>query len=75
MARRSQRGGGVLWSGRVDGQIGNGAQGFHMAVLVESPSCKAFVEIAMSPELAEIGVHRSAGLEGQWLLATTTREA
>lgn len=67
------RGGRVVWSGRVDGQvIGDGAHGFHMAALVEYPSRKAFVEIAMSPEVAEIGVHRSAGLEGQWLLATTT---
>jgi len=72
----ASRGGRVLWSGRVDRQvIGDGAEGFHMAALVEYPSCKAFVEIAMSPEVAEIGVHRSAGLEGQWLLATTTREA
>ena len=44
-----------------------------MAALVEYPSRKAFVEIAMSPEVAAIGVHRAAGLEGQWLLATTTR--
>jgi uncharacterized protein (DUF1330 family) len=69
------RGGRVLWSGRVDGQvIGDGAGGFHMAALVEYPSRKAFVEIATSPEVAKIGAHRSAGLEGQWLLATSTRE-
>lgn len=67
------RGGRVIWSGRVDSQvIGDGAEGFHMAALVEYPSRQAFVEIAMSREVAEIGVHRSAGLEGQWLLATTT---
>ncbi len=67
------RGGRVVWSGRVDGQvIGDGADGFHMAALMEYPSRKAFVEIATSKEVAEIGVHRSAGLEGQWLLATTT---
>ena len=65
----------MIWSGRVDGQvIGDGAEGFHMAALVEYPSCKAFVEIATSPEVAGIGAHRSAGLEGQWLLATSTRE-
>jgi uncharacterized protein (DUF1330 family) len=69
------RGGRVLWTGNVDGQvIGERAEGFHMAALVEYPSRKAFVEIATSKEVAEIGVHRSAGLEGQWLLATTTRE-
>ena len=70
------RGGRVIWSGRVDGQvIGDGAGDFTMAALVEYPSRKAFVEIATSPKVAEIGVHRAAGLEGQWLLATTTSEA
>src|SRR5215510_11483022 len=68
-------GGRVIWSGRVDSQvIGVGAEGFHMAALVEYPSRKAFVEVATSPEVAAIGVHRAAGLEGQWLLAATTRE-
>jgi uncharacterized protein (DUF1330 family) len=69
------KGGRVIWSGRVDSQvIGDGAEGFTMAALMQYPSRKAFVEIATSPEVAAIGVHRSAGLEGQWLLATTTRE-
>jgi uncharacterized protein (DUF1330 family) len=67
------RGGRFLWMGRVDAQvIGEGAEGFHVAALVEYPSRRAFVEIATSPEVAEIGVHRAAGLEGQWLLATKT---
>ena len=67
------RGGRVLWTGRVDGQvIGEGAEGFQMAALVEYPSRKAFVAIATSPEVAAIGVHRTAGLAGQWLIATTT---
>jgi len=70
----ASRGGRILWSGRVDSQvIGSDADGFQMAALVEYPSRKAFVEIASSPEVAAIGVHRAAGLEGQWLLATTTR--
>ena len=70
-----RRGGRVIWTGRVDSQvIGGGADGFQMAALVEYPSRKAFVEIAMSPEVAAIGVHRAAGLEGQWLIATTTRD-
>jgi uncharacterized protein (DUF1330 family) len=69
------RGGRFLWMGRVDSQvIGAGAEGFHVAAIVEYPSRKAFVEIASSPEVAAIGVHRAAGLEGQWLIATTTRE-
>jgi uncharacterized protein (DUF1330 family) len=67
------RGGRFLWMGRVTSQvIGSGAEGFHLAALVEYPSRKAFVEIATSPEVAEIGVHRAAGLEGQWLLAAST---
>jgi uncharacterized protein (DUF1330 family) len=71
----ASKGGRVIWSGQIDSQvIGAGAEGFHVAALVEYPSRRAFVEIAMSPKVAEIGVHRAAGLEGQWLLATTTRD-
>lgn len=67
------RGGRFLWVGRIDSQVmGEGAENFHVAAIVEYPSRKAFVEIATSPEVAAIGVHRAAGLEGQWLLATTT---
>jgi uncharacterized protein (DUF1330 family) len=71
----ASRGGRVIWTGRVDGQlIGEGGEGFHMVALVEYPSRKAFVEIATDPFVQEIGVHRAAGLEGQWLLATTTTD-
>ena len=67
------RGGRFLWIGRIDSQVmGEGAENFHVAAIVEYPSRKAFVEIATSPEVTAIGVHRAAGLEGQWLLATTT---
>jgi uncharacterized protein (DUF1330 family) len=66
------RGGRFLWSGRVTAQVvGNGGEGFEIVGLVEYPSRKAFVEIATSQEVAAIGVHRTEGLEGQWLLATT----
>ena len=66
------RGGRFLWSGRVTSQVlGSGGEGFEIIGLVEYPSRKAFVEIATSQEVAAIGVHRSEGLEGQWLLATT----
>jgi uncharacterized protein (DUF1330 family) len=66
------RGGRFLWSGRVTSQVlGSGGEGFEIVGLVEYPSRKAFVQIATSPEVAEIGVHRTQGLEGQWLLATT----
>jgi len=66
------KGGRVLWSGRVDSQvIGSGAEPFTMVGLVEYPSRRAFVEIASDPHVQEIGIHRAAGLEGQWLLAMT----
>ena len=66
------RGGRFLWSGRVTAQtVGDGGEGFEIVGLVEYPSRKAFVEIATSPEVAAIGVHRAEGLEGQWLLATS----
>ena len=66
------RGGRFLWSGRVTAQVlGGGGEGFEVVGLVEYPSRKVFVEIATSQEVAKIGVDRSEGLEGQWLLATT----
>jgi uncharacterized protein (DUF1330 family) len=67
------RGGRVIWSGRIDSQvIGDGADFFHMVALVEYPSRKAFVEITTEPYVQEIGAHRAAGLEGQWLVAATS---
>lgn len=63
----------VIWAGTVDSQvIGGGGEGFHMVAVVEYPTRRAFMEIATDPHVQEIGVHRSAGLEGQWLLAATT---
>ena len=67
------RGGRFLWIGRLDAQvIGTGGEGFHMIGLVEYPSRQAFVAIATDPHVQEIGVHRTAGLESQWLIAATT---
>lgn len=67
------KGGRFIWVGRVDSQvIGTGGEGFHMVGLVEYPSRQTFVAIATDPHVQEIGVHRTAGLESQWLLATTT---
>lgn len=69
------RGARVIWTGRVDSQvIGEGGDGFQMAAVVEYPSRQAFMEIATDPHVQAIAVHRSAGLEGQWLLAATTEE-
>ena len=66
-------GGRLIWSGRVDSQlIGEGGEEFQMVALVEYPSRKAFIEIMTDPKYEEISVHRASGLEGQWLIATTT---
>ena len=66
------RGGRFLWIGRVDSQvIGSGGEGFHMIGLVEYPSREAFLAIATDPHVQDIGVHRAAGLESQWLIAAT----
>ena len=65
-------GGRILFTGRVDSiVIEDGNLGYHAVALVEYPSRKKFVEIASSAEVAAIGVHRAAGLESQWLIATT----
>jgi uncharacterized protein (DUF1330 family) len=67
-----RHGGRFLWMGRVDAiVIEDGAQSYDAVALVEYPSRKAFVQIATSAEVNEIGVHRAAGLESQWLIATT----
>jgi uncharacterized protein (DUF1330 family) len=66
------KGGRFIWSGRVDSMvIGESDADFHVVALVEYPSRKAFVEIATSPHVAEIGKDRTSGLAGQWLIATT----
>ncbi|MCI0849380.1 MAG: DUF1330 domain-containing protein [Chloroflexi bacterium] len=66
------KGGRFIWAGRIDSQvIGEGGEGFHMAALVEYPSRKAFLEIIGDPHVQDIGEHRQAGLEMQWLLAST----
>jgi uncharacterized protein (DUF1330 family) len=65
-------GGRFIWSGRVDSVvIGSSDERFDIVALVEYPSRAAFLEIATSHEVAKIGVHRAAGLESQWLIATT----
>lgn len=69
------KGGRLIWSGRVTSQvIGEGGEEFQSVAIVEYPSREAFVAIAMDPFVAGIGAHRAAGLEMQWLLATTTMD-
>lgn len=70
-----RHGGRILWTGRVDAiVIEDGETSYDAVALVEYPSRKAFVAIATSAEVGEIGVHRAAGLESQWLLAATPGE-
>ena len=65
-------GGRFVWLGRVDSVvIGDEHETFHMIGLVEYPSRQKFVEIMFSDRVREIGRDRSAGLESQWLIATT----
>jgi uncharacterized protein (DUF1330 family) len=67
-----ERGGRFLWMGRVDSFVlGASDVRFDAAALVEYPSRRAFVEIIDDPRVREIAAHRAAGLEGQWLIATT----
>jgi uncharacterized protein (DUF1330 family) len=64
------KGGRFIWMGRVDSMvIGESDLDFETVGLVEYPSRKAFLEIASSGHVKEIGKDRSAGLEGQWLIA------
>ena len=66
------QGGRFIWAGKVDSMvIGEEDPGFHVVALVEYPSRQKFLEIVGSDKVREIGEHRSAGLEMQWLLAAT----
>ena len=65
-------GGRFVWMGRVDSVvIGDEDAKFHMIGLVEYPSRQKFVEIMFSDRVKEIAGDRTAGLESQWLIATT----
>ena len=67
------KGGRFIWSGRVDSVvIGETDVDFDVIALVEYPNRKAFVEIATSAHVQEIGKDRAMGLAGQWLIATTS---
>ena len=66
------KGGRFIWSGRVDSMvIGESDTDFSVIALVEYPNRKAFIEIATSAHVREIGKDRADGLAGQWLIATT----
>ena len=49
-----------------------GGEDWDAVLVVEYPSRKAFAEIAQDPLVRDnIGKHRAAGLEMQWLIAMT----
>jgi uncharacterized protein (DUF1330 family) len=67
-----QGGGKVLFGADIASLvIGDVEDLWDACVLVEYPSAAAFAAIVTSPEVAEIGVHRAAGLEGQLLIRAT----
>jgi uncharacterized protein (DUF1330 family) len=69
-----REGGKFIFAGEVRSLvIGTVDQMWDVTALVEYPSSAAFARIASSPEVADIGVHRAAGLEGQLLIRVTQR--
>ncbi len=66
-----REGGRILFVGRIAGLvIGQVGEMWDVAAIMEYPSRAAFQRIATLPEVAEIGVHREAGLQGQLLIMT-----
>ncbi|MGH3635272.1 MAG: DUF1330 domain-containing protein, partial [Mycobacterium sp.] len=67
-----QHGGRLLFGGDIDSLvIGDVEDMWDACALVEYPSAVAFAAIVTSPEVAEVGVDRAAGLEGQLLIRVT----
>lgn len=67
-----RHGGRILFTSRVDALvIGEVEDLWDAAAIVEYPSRAAFVAIATSSEVMEIGRHRKAGLAGQLLIQCT----
>jgi uncharacterized protein (DUF1330 family) len=67
-----ENGGKVLFGGDIASLvIGEVGDLWDTCVLVQYPSAAAFAAIVTSREVAEIGVHRAAGLEGQLLIRAT----
>jgi uncharacterized protein (DUF1330 family) len=65
-------GGRVLFGGAIASLvIGVVDDLWDTCLLVEYPSAAAFAAVVTSPEVAAIGVHRAAGLEGQLLIRLT----
>jgi uncharacterized protein (DUF1330 family) len=66
-----REGGRILFTGRIAGLVIGEVEGmWDVAAIMEYPSRAEFQRIVTLPEVAEIGVHREAGLEGQLLIMT-----
>jgi uncharacterized protein (DUF1330 family) len=66
-----REGGKILFTGRIEGLVIGTVEGlWDVAAIMEYPSRAAFQRIVTLPEVAEISVHREAGLEGQLLIMT-----
>jgi len=69
-----KNGGKFVFQGMIEQLvIGEVGQMWDIVAMVEYPSAAAFAKIATSPEVADIGVHRAAGLEGQLLIRVQQR--
>jgi len=69
-----KNGGKFVFQGMIEQLvIGEVGQMWDIVAMVEYPSAAAFAKIATSPEVADIGVHRAAGLEGQLLIREQQR--
>jgi len=70
----TKHGGRFIFSATIDQLvIGEVGDMWDVVALMEYPSAAAFAKIAMSPDVAEFGVHRQAGLEGQLLIRVSER--
>lgn len=68
----TSQGGRLLFSGPAHHLVlGEMDELWDQVAIMEYPSKEAFVRIVSAPEVAEWGVHRAAGLEGQLLIAVT----
>ena len=60
-----------MFAGKIAGVvIGEIGEVWDLAAIMEYPSRAAFQRIVTLPEVAEISVHREAGLAGQLLIMT-----
>jgi uncharacterized protein (DUF1330 family) len=65
-------GGRTVWAGRADQVlIGDSEQDWDLAVLIEYPTRRAFLEMTSQPEYQRIHSDRSSGLERTSLIACT----